>query len=934
MISHRRFLYFVFLLSVLPAIVYAQRDRIPARIEGSGSVVLQGHVNPKATAQNDLGAAADSYPVPGITMLLKPDASQKAALQQLLAQQQDTSSPNYHKWLTPEQYADQFGVSANDVSKIVQWLQSQGFVVTQVARSRMYIMFDGSAGQVHAAFGAEIHRYNTAGEMHYANANDPSVPAALASVVASFRGLTDFRLKPHNLRKAIPEMTTSGGVHHLAPGDLATIYDIAPLYQAGTDGTGQTIMVVGQTAINVSDISSFRSAFGLSAPNLNQVKVPGRPNPGISSSDLPEADLDIEWSGAVAKNATIVFVYSDDVWQSAFYAVDQNLGTVLTMSYGLCEQSDLVDLPSEQAIVQQANAQGITWLAASGDQGAGDCEDVSAAVAQNGLAVDAPSSIPEVTGMGGLEFNEQGGTYWSSTNNNGASALSYIPEKVWNDTAAAGELAAGGGGASTYFPRPSWQTGTGVPNDSARHVPDIALASSDGHDSYYVFTGGGTAYYGGTSFAAPVMAGVIALLNQYLVSSGIEHQPGLANINPTLYRLAQSAPSVFHDITVGDNSVPCASGTPNCTSGSFGYSAAPAYDQASGLGSVDVANLVHQWSSAPPVNSAVVPSIDQNPVFQQAPDASGNSWVFTIGLQEEAGIGATLTDFTIDGASYASQIATLFGGASIPPDGSISARIGLKSVAVPKNVVFVFVGIDASGKQWSTQMSVPFQGPQTALTVGGVSNAASGQQVYAPGMILSVYGTGMGNFAQSAAAIPLPQYLAGFEATINGVTTPLYYVSPGQVNLQIPYETQPGLATLTVGNPYVNVNFNFQVASAGPGIFVTPDGVVNPSRSGAHGQIVTLFITGDGQVSPALPTGDTPSPNTPLTRLPQPRQPVSLTVGNVPVTTINFIGIPSGLVGVTQINFTVPASAPSGVQPVVVTVGGVASQPANFTVTQ
>jgi uncharacterized protein (TIGR03437 family) len=405
----------------------------------------------------------------------------------------------------------------------------------------------------------------------------------------------------------------------------------------------------------------------------------------------------------------------------------------------------------------------------------------------------------------------------------------------------------------------------------------------------------------------------------------------LGNINPTLYRLAQSTTGVFHDITVGDNIVPCASGTPNCSNGSFGLSAGPGYDEVTGLGSVDAYNLVHQWSTKPPLNSAVVPSVDQVSVFQQQPDANGNSWSFKITLSEEAGIGTTLTDFTVDGVSYASQIPSLFGAAAIGPNGSISAPYGFASLAVPKTVSLGFSGIDASGAQWTTQLPVQFNGPEN-VSVSGISNAASGQQVYAPGMVLSIYGTQLSTLTQSAATIPLPPYLAGFEALINGVPAPLYSVSPGQVNVQIPYETQPGQATLIVGTPYQNVTYKFQVAAAAPGIFTSSDGSI-PSGSGQRGQTVTMYITGEGQVRPSLPTGSTPSSRTPLAQLPKPRLAVTVTVGGAPAD-IPFIGIVNGMVGITQVNFTIPDSVPIGVQPVVVTVGTAASAPANITVTQ
>ncbi|HEV2444374.1 MAG TPA: hypothetical protein VGS58_00570, partial [Candidatus Sulfopaludibacter sp.] len=620
--------------------------------------------------------------------------------------------------------------------------------------------------------------------------------------------------------------------------------------------------------------------------------------------------------------------------QSMLYAIDQNLAPVVSMSYGSCEPGDLVDLPSFQALAQQANAEGMTWLGAAGDSGAAGCENQGAMLAENGYAAGFPAVIPEVTGMGGTVLNDAGGAYWNPSNDaNGASAISYIPELAWNDTSLGGGLAASGGGASIFFGRPAWQVAAGLPSDGMRHTPDLALSASAAHVGYYVYVSGHGGYYGGTSVSTPTMAGIVTLLNHYLVSAGIHSQPGLGNINPTLYRLAQSTSGVFHDVTGGDNDVPCVAGSPDCVDGSFGLSAGAGYDSVTGLGSVDAFNLAHQWSSTPPRNSAVVPSIDQNPVFQQAPDAAGNPWHFTLTLTEEAGVATTLTDFTIDGASYALQIASLFKSASIPAGGAVSASIGLKNVAAPKTVTFVFSGVDAGGGQWTQQFAIPFRGPQAHITIGGIANAASGQQVYAPGMILSVYGTAMGNFAQAAGMIPLPQYLAGFEAWVNGVPTPLYYVSSNQVNIQIPYETQPGTASLVVGNPFENsAAYQFPVSASAPGIFTSSDGFVTPSRNGTrNGDPVTMFITGDGLVTPSLATGNTPSSNTPLTRLPKPQLPVTVTVGGVQASW-SFIGIPTGLVGVTQINFTIPDSAPTGVQPVVVTVGSAASMPANITV--
>ena len=155
---------------------------------------------------------------------------------------------------------------------------------------------------------------------------------------------------------------------------------------------------------------------------------------------------------------------------------------------------------------------------------------------------------------------------------------------AWNDTALAGILAATGGGASVYFPQPAWQTGPGVPADGARHVPDLALSSSADHDGYYFYFNGSVGYVGGTSAATPTMAGIFALLNQYLVSTGAQAQPGLGNVNPTIYRLAQNTSGVFHDVTAGNNIVPCAAGTPNCNNGLLGLRGRPELRFGDGMG--------------------------------------------------------------------------------------------------------------------------------------------------------------------------------------------------------------------------------------------------------------------------------------------------------------------------------------------------------------
>jgi len=542
-----------------------------------------------------------------MSVVFKQSAAQRANLASLLQEQQDSNSPSYHVWLTPDQYADRFGITPANLAKVISWLEAAGFRVDYVSRSRTWVMFSGTAGQIQSAFHTEIHRYEVNRKPHFANATDPMIPATLDPLVWLIRGLDDFRMEP-SIPKAKPNPDfTSGGAHYVVPGDVGTIYDINPLYQGGFTGSGQKVAVVGQTDIYISDIETFRTKFGLPSNNPQLVLVPGSQDPGVSSNDLLEASLDLEYAGAMAPEATVLFVYSTNVVNSAAYAIDQDLAPVVSMSYGACEPDSSSSPASAgayyQSLAQQANALGETWLAASGDTGAAGC-DLGVQAASHGLAVDIPASVPEVTAVGGSEFNEGSGIYWSATNNasTGSSALSYIPEKAWNDTAAnvadGDGLAATGGGASILFAKPSWQTGTGVPNDDARDVPDIAFDAANDHDPYLIYANAQYWAVGGTSVPTPVFAGILTLLNQFLVSRGTLSQPGLGNINPTLYRLAQSTTGVFHDITVGNNIVPCVSGSPDCVNGEFGYSAGAGYDQTTGLGSADINNLVTQWAAS------------------------------------------------------------------------------------------------------------------------------------------------------------------------------------------------------------------------------------------------------------------------------------------------------------------------------------------------
>jgi uncharacterized protein (TIGR03437 family) len=897
----------------------AQTNRISQPIDNRARTVLAGHLHPKALPANDQGRVAPSLAMSGIVLTLAPTASQQTDLQKLLADQQTPGSPNYHRWLTPSEYAQRFGVSQADLDKITQWLQTQGLTIDSVGLGHTSVAVSGNAAQVESAFQAEIHTYAADGEIHYANASEPSVPAAFGSVVKGIRGLNDFRLKPHHVRMRKPDYTMGrGGEHFLAPNDLATIYDITALYTQGIDGTGQKIAVAGQVQINLADIDQFRSSFGLAANDPQTVLVPGR-SAGNDSGDLGESDLDLEWAGAVARNATIIFVTAYDVMTAVQYAIDHDIAPVVSLTYGECE---LEALPSDSAMfqqwAQQANAQGITWFSASGDAGAADCDDT-----QNpGLAVDLPGAVPEVTSVGGTEFAENGGIYWNATNNStGASAISYIPETAWNDSATDKMPSSGGGGTSVLFSKPSWQTGPGVPGDNARHVPDVAVNASADHDGYMTYTGGSTQVAGGTSAGAPVFAGLTALLNQQLGTGGV------GNINPNLYALAQSAPGIFHDVTTGNNivTVPCTRRAATCNSPAVGYNAGVGYDQATGLGSVDAFKFVTQWNGGSAPQTSLFPRIT---LLSNVSSVVANDVVYVI---------ATVT--STDGTEPVGTVAFAVGQTQLGT-APLTGSAGTATATLVVNAAQLPVGAGTITADYNSQVTasvtvnVGESGSGGATpAIKGLANGASFKQSFAPGEVLTVFGSQLSLSTQSAAATPLPLSAGGVSALVNGVVAPLYYVSPGQLNIQIPYETTVNsTATLSINDNGQVSTQSFSVAAVAPGIFTDSTGALVPTPGAVRGQEIAFYITGAGMVSPAIPTGAAPLASTALANLPAPVNTTTVTIGGA-TATIDFIGIPPGLVGVTQINVQVPSGISTGAQPVVVTINGVAGAPATLEIT-
>jgi len=254
-----------------------------------------------------------------------------------------------------------------------------------------------------------------------------------------------------------------------------------------------------------------------------------------------------------------------------------------------------------------------------------------------------------------------------------------------------------------------------VPNDNARHVPDLAFSASADHDPYLIIMTRSIVETGGTSAAAPFFAGVVATLNQYVVANGIQARSGLGNINPRLYQLAQTTSKVFHDVTTGDGIIPCKTGTPDCTTGQYGYRAGPGYDHVTGLGSVNIANLFDSWAvtkSTPKKTSIVGLTIEPSPIYEQAPDSDGFPWFYTLKISETGGAASTLTGFSIDEYDLSDSIVEWFGTANLAANGSLSLDMRGRDMAVPSDHVFAIAGVDASGQKWTRQVTVSFLGPR------------------------------------------------------------------------------------------------------------------------------------------------------------------------------------------------------------------------------
>lgn len=699
-------------------------SKVPARVLATVNQMeltqLHGNATLAKAATADLGVIDGSTQLSHMLLLLEPSDAQKQELDQLTAAQIDPKSQYFHKWLTPDEFGERFGVAQEDIEKITAWLGSEGFTVDEVATNHRIIEFSGTAAQVASAFHTSLHRYQMSQSVRIANDADPKVPTALAPVIHGLVSLNDSPRKPMHRSygtfqlnqksgtltplsvntgsptplaqsrsggpRAMTSVTLDSSLYHaVSPYDFATMYDLKPLWSQGYDGTGQSIAIISPSDLNQSDVDAFRAQFGL--PATHMTKVYAGTNPGITSN-VEETALDVEWSGAVAKGATIDLVIggttltTDGVDVASSYAVNNNVAPVISISYGECEfYLGASGNAFYNALWQQAAAQGQSVFVASGDAGASTCEQ-GAYVSTLGKTVNGIGSTPYNVSVGGTDLYgtySDTSTYWNSTNDSAtmASARGYIPEIPWNDScgnpvllsvlkdlrgytdadtaAFCGNysevdfsnylnIVGGGGGASNCistsdgtitgciegYPKPSWQVGTGVPADDVRDLPDVSLFSGDGlWGSFYLYcysyatstqtcdlsNAANVQAAGGTSFASPAFAGIMAIINQK--SGEAQGSP-----NPVFYALASkqtpadcsstntsaSSSCIFHDVQIGGNAGACYgsdTGARDCSalanSDNYGVvdgnPATVGYDLASGLGSVDIKNLVNNWAA-------------------------------------------------------------------------------------------------------------------------------------------------------------------------------------------------------------------------------------------------------------------------------------------------------------------------------------------------
>ena len=497
------------------------------------------------------GRCAHDMPVAPLVLSFAP--RDPAGLAALMARQQDPRSPDYRRWLTPDDFAARFGTPDAAWTEAQRWLLASGFTDVRPWPGGLAISFRGATRDVERAFGVELYEYDWRGEKRVSPEGVAALPILAGVAPHAVLGLDTFaRVRP---------LAQVNGRNFFAPADIATVFGLGAVHAAGTTGSGVKIAFLALSDFDTSLVADFRRGFGLPPGTVDKRFASAMP--ATSASASVEALLDAQWAGAAAPGASILaeIAQSDSslaLIEAVMDVVSHNLAPIVSISLGLCEQ----DLGQAQAAIfdnldQQAAVQGQSVLVASGDSGVTDCANLSQP------AVNALAASPSVTGVGGTTVNP----LFDASGN----ATGYGGEVVWND----GGGAATGGGLSLFFARPGYQTTAGLKSGTTRGVPDVAFPASAANPGYAVVTapGGQGLILGGTSVGTPIWAGMVALL--------VQQRGRLGLVNPELYRLglaqAGGGTAVFHDVTMGNNSAP---GVP-------GFTAGPGFDLATGWGSFD-----------------------------------------------------------------------------------------------------------------------------------------------------------------------------------------------------------------------------------------------------------------------------------------------------------------------------------------------------------
>ena len=927
-LSLPRFLLYLLWPVFIPVALWAQtpvsQNRVVEKVNESALVTLRGNTHPLAQAQFDQGAAPPDLPMSRMLLVLKRSDAQESALRTLLDAQQDLNSPSYHQWLTPDQFGQQFGPSDQDMQAVAGWLISHGFQIGGISRGRTVIEFSGSASQVRQAFHAEIHKYAVNGEDHWANASDPQIPAALANVVEGVATLHNFSKKPQieitedRIAAYVgpgqtPQVTFQNGRHALGPWDYDTIYNILPIinppsgFSGPPAGFGTIIAVVGRSNIDIQDVARFRAIFNLQNNNP-QIFING-PDPGnLGGAEEAEAVLDTTWSGAIAPGANVWLIVSastnttDGVDLSEVYVIDGGVGTaVMTESFGTCEAGvTAAEATNISQLAEQAAAEGITYVVSAGDTGSAGCDHRTETQATGPFSVNVLASSPFTLAVGGTQFNENGNDalYWNISNDQSfKSVRSYIPEDVWNQSCMGSQcgqlkpnIIAGGGGSSMFFGKPSWQSGVkGIPNDGMRDVPDVALTAA-GHDPYLICLRGscqpdaqGNFFFAGaagTSAAAPSFAGIAALMNSLLVP--LNSHPRLGQINYVLYRLAANQnwsscngsntsglpanSCIFNDVTEGNNSVP---GEAGYGTGTAKYQSGVGYDLASGLGSVNVANLANHWNDVTVNPTATTFSLSPTsfthgtPVNLNIHVTSANGTPTGDVSLFQGGIGGVPTSpvpgnfFTLNSSSSVSASTNLLPGgyyslnAHYAGDGNFMASdsgpIALTVSPEPSSTVAETLTLDQNGK------FVSFTGGPYGSFVY-VRADVTGQSGIG-------YPTGTVNFTDNGVNLPGSPYTLNSEGNAATLLA-LFTFAVGQHSVMADYNSDPSFSAST------SLATTFSIAQASTSTAVTSSAAVqgadltatvSTNSGGAPPSGTVTFFIGGIQVGSPVPVSGIPA---------------------------------------------------------------------------